>query len=161
MILGKILKQDEPYVIAAPIAGADTDYQFVDTFLDRSFYGKANIEPIMKLQNVYFTLTTDANVANRTITVEIEDADGNVIYSCAHATVITASLVTTATMQYGYYKDWDAGSLLVVLPLPDIYIRDDYSFTVTITNIQVTDQISAVTMRYDLYEGLPHEGGQP
>ena len=137
---------DETYLIPATVAGGALDYPFDTAIMQQNMR--------MLLKNIYFTFTADANAANRAIVFAIEDRSGNVVYATSHETPITATTVTLVNMKDILYKDWDAVSLFLGLPLPDLYLKKDYSITITVTNVQVGDVISALHVRYDRYVGV-------
>ena len=137
---------DETIIVPAPAVATGIDYAF------GTFDIQTNTR--LMLKNVYFTFTSDVNAANRALVISIEDHLGRVVYSASHETPITASLVTLVNMKDILYKDWDAVSLLLGLPLPDLYLRQDYSITVAITNVQVGDQLGGMYIRHDRYEGV-------
>lgn len=142
----KKMRVDETYLIPAPAVATGVDHAFATDAL------QTNTRWLLK--NIYFTFTADANAANRALVVSIEDHLGRVIFSVSHETPITATTVTLVNMKDILYKDWDAVSLLLGLPLPDLYLEQDYSLTIAITNVQVGDQISELHVRFDRYEGV-------
>ena len=142
------IRVGEPMLFAATAAGADMDEVF-----DRFELMRTNTKYL--IENIYFTMTADANAANRTVTITIEDEIGRVVFSNAHATPITAGLVGNFNLGPEIqYRDWEAVGLSVCLPLSKIYIKEDYSIQITITNIQVGDIISEVIIFGDYYRGV-------
>ena len=137
---------DETHLIPEPAVAAGIDYAFTAPGLKTNYR--------MLLKNIYFTFTADANAANRALVISIEDHLGRVVFSVSHETPITATTVTLVNMKDILYKDWDAVSLLLGLPLPELYLEQDYSITVAITNVQVGDQISDLHLRHDIYRGV-------
>ena len=141
------VRVDEETRLPAPAAGADFD----DAFDSALFQSGTRL----LINNIYFTLVTDANAANRFVIVEIEDQHGRVFYHNTHATAITASLDTDFNLSPNIqYRDWEAVGLSVCLPIPEIYVSQNYSLTITVTNIQVGDQLSEVVIRGDFYRGV-------
>ena len=137
---------DQKYIIVAPAAGADIDNAFAEDYI------RTNTR--WMIRNIYFELDTDANAANRFITIAIEDENEVVIWRQSHATAVTANQLAYVNCQPRHYKDWDAVSDTMVLPLPYFFIRVDYSITITTTNIQVGDQLTDIHIAYDAYEGV-------
>ena len=135
------------YRIPAGAVNTDLDHQFADDFI------RTNTQ--WRIRNIYFYLDTDANAANRTLVITMEDEYGRVLWRSTHATVVTANQFFYCNMfPASHYKDWDNVSDTCLLPLPDIFIKRDYRFTITVANLQATDQISEVTIVYDAYEGV-------
>ena len=139
-------KVDEQLVIPAPAVSTDLDYQFNTADMQ--------INTRLLLKNVYFEFDTDGNAANRYIIIEIQDHFALTIFRTSHATAVTANLLAYTNLSGRRYKDWDAVSQTLIMPLPDIYIYKNYHFIVDVVNDAVGDQISEVMVRFDRYEGV-------
>lgn len=116
---------------ASPAAGAD----FTAT-VDGRYYER--------LLTVWCRLVTSADVANREVVLQFQDAAGTVYRACGAATVVAASL----TYDYSF-SVWqpetefpvDTG---ILVPLDPILIPPTFKWALHVVNVQATDALSRV-----------------
>lgn len=93
---------------------------------------------------ITFTLVTDANAANRQVSIEWLDADNN------RLTGTTAPVfeIASTTFRYYGYLNANANSTSVALrqnfSLPWLFLQPGWSITSNINGVQAGDQISAI-----------------
>lgn len=115
-----------------PAAGSGLTIALDPTFLFR---------PI----SVRFSVTTDANVANRFPSVDYTDPEGNVYLRNAAGLVLTAS-TTGQVFDFNIQRtvaEW-ATNTDILAPLCDTFIPAGWQIRITLGSIQAADQISAV-----------------
>jgi hypothetical protein len=103
------------------------------------------------LVGIVFTLTTDANVANRYVTVEYAQ-DGQNPYAVSAAGVLfTAGGVQryVGAINRGV-AEWNTGTD-VLFPLAAGYLRGGSSLTVRVGAIQVGDTLTKIVLTFDKY----------
>ena len=99
-----------------------------------------------KLRGLYIQLTTDANAANRTVLMELDD--GTTVFYTIRGPVHTASLTRGyfGVVDPGYLEAaFDAGNA-IRLPLPEITLYQGWSFGTTTVALQVGDDWTAPTL---------------
>lgn len=100
-----------------------------------------------------FTLTTDSNAANRIVTVNYGDPQGNTYTADGAAVAVTAS--TTAQQFYGNLRrgvaEWNTGTA-VFFPLCGILLPSGSKVTITVANIQAGDQLGTIRAIYEKFE---------
>lgn len=98
------------------------------------------------LDSLSFQIVTDGNAANRQPTLTIKDGGGVALATLPTASVQTASL----TWQYTFSPSFDSFNTVVALavtaPLPRIFLRPQYTVTLAIGAVQVTDQVSNIRL---------------
>lgn len=98
------------------------------------------------LDSLSFQLVSDANAANRQVTVTIRDGSGTALVTLPAASVQAASL----TYQYTFSRDFSTFNTVVGLantaPLPAIFLQPMFTVVVTVGTVQVGDQISNVRL---------------
>lgn len=122
---------------AQPAAGANLTIPLDPTFLFRPL-------------SVRFSVTTDANVANRFPTVDYCDPEGTVWVRNAAGLVLTAS-TTGQVFDFNAQRtvaEW-AANTDVLAPLSDFFIPGGWQLRITLSNIQAGDQISAVRFYHE------------
>lgn len=122
------------YNTASPAAGANLTITVADNQL-------------LLLKSLRFRLTTDANVANRTIQIIINDALTNLVYNSPPTPTHAASLAKDYFYLRGYTlcidSAFDAYNVCRGW-LPDIKLSEGYQIRTDVVNKQVGDQISVV-----------------
>lgn len=142
----RLSAKDEVLSIPALAVNTDMDRIFNDTFF------KTNTR--IDIKSMHFTFTTDVNAANRFTVITIADRLRGVVFATSNTTAITASLVSQITLSPNtHFKDWDGVSLACNLPMPNMLIKRNDVMAITVTNLQVGDQIGVVNIVYDRYEG--------
>lgn len=117
---------------AAPAAGAGLVIPLDPTFVWRPL-------------SLRFQVDTSAAAANRFITVDYTDPEGNVWVRNAAGLVVTASTVAQVF-------DWNAQRTVaewaantdVLAPLSDFFIPGGWQVRVNVANVQAADQLSAI-----------------
>ncbi len=107
-----------------------------------------------KLLSCAFTLATDANVANRTVRVQLLDRAGRVVFATHHQTLQTATQTRRYFLSAGPYDiGAPATSSFRSLPIPSpLWMPQGFSIGTTVVGLQVGDQFSLI----DLFiEGWP------
>lgn len=102
-----------------------------------------------------FTLTTDANVANRYVTVEYAQ-DGQNPYAVSGAAVV---FTANGTQRYAGDRargvaEWNAGTD-VLFGLAAGYLRGGSTFTIRVGSIQVGDTLTKIVLTFDKYPTDP------
>lgn len=121
---------------ASPAAGAGLTQKLDPTYLWRPL-------------SVRFSLSTDANVANRFVSVDYCDPEGNVYLRNAPGLVITAS-TTGQIFDFNYQRavaEWASGTD-IMSPLADLFLPAGWQIKLTIGSVQAGDQISSIFMLF-------------
>jgi len=122
--------------VANPAAGALFSWPVPTNF---------NIE----LQFVRYTLTTDANAANRNAAFSIASPAGTVMYRSAHPIVHAAS---TALIYFGNNSNQTglitSGSALQMAIPPNLILTQLWTINSTCVALQATDQFSDIWITY-------------
>jgi hypothetical protein len=134
--------QSELSYLPKPAAASGFTYTLSTNYLER---------PIA----LGFELATDSNAANRQIGLQLQDPAGNFLAAVPVASVQTASL----TWHYSFLASLSSASAVeatvVMSPLFNFVIPDDYSLVVTLTNHEVGDQISNILYYRDRFSTGP------
>lgn len=105
-----------------------------------------------RLVFVTFALTTDANAANRYVTVEYVGGDG--VSVCADAASVLVTANTTAQRFVGQLHrgpaEWNTGSD-VFFPLAGIWLESGTKVNINVANMQVGDTLTNIRLTYDRY----------
>jgi len=121
----------------APVAGASYTY-------------KVGPWDRMRLVFCTFTLATDANAANRYVTIEYPGING--VSVLADGASVTVSANTSAQRFVGSLRrgpaEWNTNTD-VFFPLSGFWAPVGQSIVINIANVQVGDQLSKVTMTFD------------
>lgn len=110
-----------------------------------------------RLLGCVFTLTTDANVANRYATVEAEDSDGNPFSVNAAGVVVTAN--TTQRFVGSMFRgegEW-AGNTDVLFPLAPIFLEGGIVLKINVANVQAGDTLTAIKLVFDRFPTNPQD----
>lgn len=125
----------ESIAIANPSAGAQWSYT-------------VPAGEILKLASIRYTLTTDANVANRTPGFEILDSTGTVVYSQSSTITQPASLAKVyeySNAGESFVPGSGLGTFLTTIP-DEIVLAEGWVIRSTSVAGQVGDQYSAITL---------------
>ena len=102
-----------------------------------------------RLTAATFTLATDANAANRYVSVQVGLVGPGTLVLGAAAVVVTAN--TTAQRFAGSVdrgdSEWNTGTD-VLFPLQDYPLLGGRTLTINIANVQVGDQLSAISLAW-------------
>ena len=115
-----------------------------------------------RLISVFARLVTDANVANRQVVLEYDDAGGNRYALMGSAVVQAASL----TIDYCFSAYQPAVVQLVdtsqLIPLQQQLLRPSDVWKLHIVNVQAGDQLSRIRFVWELfYSNVPAPGADP
>jgi hypothetical protein len=130
---------------ASPAAGASFQWTFSHA-------------DAVRLVSVFFKLTPDATVANRTPYIEFLDQAGSRFALSGAPVTVPASDVTDFYFSaWRTYADWEVDST-VIAPLERTLLLRGQSWKISATNLQAADTITAVRFVYErffLTSGLP------
>lgn len=103
-----------------------------------------------RIKSCVFTLTTDANVANRYVTLEYEGDDGNPIWINAAAVVVTAS----STQRFVGSSDrtvseW-AANTDVLFPIDKMFL-DAGTLKINVAGVQAGDALTLIRFVWDKF----------
>jgi hypothetical protein len=99
-----------------------------------------------RLRTITFRFVTSAVVANRSVTVNTDDAGGNVVTRSGSGAVVQAS--TTALFSFDVHKggaDWDQNNLLFI-PLADRWLHSGEAWSIALLNADAGDQLSQIVL---------------
>lgn len=101
--------------------------------------------------DLVFTLTTDANAANRYVTVEAEDIDGNPFWINGAAVTVSANSTQRFVGQsIRGVAEWNTNTD-VFFPLSPVLLDGGTNFKINVANIQAGDtltKIKVTSMRF-------------
>lgn len=126
--------------VTTPAAGATASYTVT---------GLAGVRPLA----ARLSLTTDANAANRLVTVDYIDAKGTTWLRNGAGLVVTAN-TTAQTFEFNATRtvaEW-AANTPVFAPLAPYFLPPGFSVKFNVTNIQATDAISGLTLWFDTFQ---------
>jgi hypothetical protein len=104
-----------------------------------------------RIVTAVFTLVTDANAANRYVTLEYQDGSGVALVVDAAAVVVTAnSTQRFAGSTARGVAEW-AANTDVLFPLTPVFLDGGGALTINVANKQVTDQLSAIRFLVDRF----------
>jgi hypothetical protein len=125
--------------VDAPEPGAGASYTYTVRPWDR-----------MRLVFAVFTIATDANAANRYITIEYPGGDGTSVLADGASVVLTAN--TTAQRFVGSYRrgpaEWNTNTD-VFFPLSGLWLEVGRTVVINVANVQVGDQLSKIRLTFD------------
>lgn len=110
---------------------------------------------VSRLVAVTFTLVTDANVANRVVSVDIQDGNGKLLNSRGPAVQILAGTTQqfSADVNRGG-DDWISGGN-VFFGLNSYYLEPGRLVAITVASKQVGDQLSAIVLSWERFPTGP------
>jgi hypothetical protein len=106
---------------------------------------------ISRLRACVFTLTTDANAANRYVTVEYQGSDGTPF--CVNAAAVTVSANSTQRFAGSVRRgvaEW-AANTDVLFPLEDVYLEGGNVLKINVASIQVGDTLTLIRFVFDRF----------
>ncbi len=99
---------------------------------------------LRRLNTIVFTLTTDANVANRYVTVEYRGGDGLAYCVNAAAVVVLAGSTQRFAGSIGRgVSEWATGTD-VLFPLDDVFLYASDVLRVGVSGVQAGDTLTAI-----------------
>lgn len=128
--------------VAQPAAGANASDTIDGRWLSR-------------LISVSFRLVTDANVANRFVSCDIQDGNGGLVIMQGNFTSVVAG--KTAVYSYGRKQDntQDATGLFLTAALDDFFLEPGRVVVLNIHGVQVGDQLSRIILGYERFPTGP------
>lgn len=108
------------------------------------------------LLSITFQLVTDATAANRFVELVYTDGNNKTFYRSGLPGAVTAS--TTATFCFAVHPQSGAANTgnQVYAPLAPLVLVPPNTIGITVTNIQATDQLSAIVMRVARFQSGTH-----
>jgi hypothetical protein len=105
--------------------------------------------PGWRLVAVLFRLVTDANAANRSVTVDYDDGNGTLFGSSGIQGVVVAS--TTALFSFDAQRTISEANTnnQVFVPLRPVEFMGGQKLQVNVLNIQATDQLDRVVLVFE------------
>lgn len=110
-----------------------------------------------RLVGACFRFVTDANAANRYLSVDYND--GNGLYAARNPFPQAVTLSTTAEMSFQADRgsaDWNANNFAAV-PLQAFFFSPGQKLEINVTNAQAGDQLSRIVL---VFERFPDEPGE-
>lgn len=108
-----------------------------------------------RLVEIVFTLTTDANAANRYVTVENQDGDGNTLSAAAAAVTVSANSTQRFVGQLGRgVAEW-AANTDVLFPLSPRFLSGGQLIVIVVTGIQTGDALTKIRHTFDRFPTDP------
>ena len=139
MLFDLLALRSETLAANNPAAGVDLSATFPDE--DFNYI----------VTSIHVELVTDANVANRYLNFELVDRSGKTIWNTACGTAQTASLTWEYNLSLCHSAgddNFSQGSTILNSGFPVVLCKGGDTINVTITNIQATDQIQNILIRY-------------
>ncbi len=128
--------------VANPAAGGGFTYTVSGNYWER-------------LAALSFTLVTDGNAANRQVLVALQDGSSTNIASTASGGTQAATL----TRLYSFVPNQGTAPALIgttfLAPLPVLFLQPGFKVVVSITSVQVGDQISAIRVYREAFDTGP------
>lgn len=128
--------------VANPAAGGGFTYTISGNYWER-------------IASLSFTLVTDSNVANRQVLVAMKDGSAANLASTASGGTQAASL----TRLYSFVPNQGTAPALIgttfLAPLPVLFLQPEFTVVVSITSVQVGDQISAIRVYREAFDTGP------
>lgn len=110
---------------------------------------------IWRLVSAVFTLTTSVSAANRYVTVEYQDGDGNTLAVNGAAVILTASSTQRwAGSLIRGHSEW-AANTDVLFPILPVFMQGGNVLTITVANVQAADQLSKIVWIFDRFPTNP------
>lgn len=123
------------FSVTSPAAGANASFTV----------GGRNVEGL-RVVAALATVTTDANVANRLVSLDYIDGRNVTRVRNAPTLLVTAS-TTAQVFQWDHahhVSEWNTGTPVFV-PLADVILTSGWTVQLTLDNKQATDQLSALS----------------
>lgn len=130
---GYVIGWQETVIVPSPVAGAVWSYKTDGRYWER-------------LVSVRHTLTTSAVVANRFPTLQLKDVNGRVILSIWAGGTVTAGKTLGLNLQRENALQGDYGGVETYGPLPDLLVEGGWTWTPLVTNMDVGDTLTGITL---------------
>ena len=140
-----------PQIIEGTAPGANTNFALS---LDSRF--------VWRFVGVKFSLTTDANAANRIVTFDYADGNGTVFMRNGAGVIVTASttaLVFQGKAHQGTSDFTSSGSDLstIFFPIEPVYLVGSQQVQINVVNKQAGDTLTAIRLFAEQYTNRPAE----
>lgn len=110
---------------------------------------------VSKLRTVTFLLTTSAVVANRQVTVEYQDGNGNAwIQAGAAVNVLAGSVQEFSAYIGGGNGAWNTGTP-VFFGLPDVFLEPGRVLVIDVDGIDVSDTLTKIQLGWERFPTGP------
>lgn len=110
---------------------------------------------IQVLKTIRFQLVTDANAANRVVTVDYVDGNNSVIVSNGPGLTMSASDTRTFQGKTNMgFSDWtttSSDSTPIYFPIEPLMLVGSWKVQINVANKQAGDQLSAIRMMFDQF----------
>lgn len=107
------------------------------------------------LRSLSFRLVTDGNAASRIVVFQFLDPDGTAFGQCAAPFTLAASKTCDFTCAVGIQEFGANDAANIGVPIPEIKLDQTLSVAVTITGVQVGDQVSRIRAAWDRWPVRP------
>lgn len=140
-----------PQIIEGTAPGANTNFSLS---LDSRW--------VWRFKSVKFTLTTDANAANRIVSFDYADGNGSVFLKNGAGVLVTASttgLVFQGKAHQGVSDFTSSGSDLTAIyfPIESVYLVGSQQVQINVVNKQAGDTLTAIRLYAEQYLNRPPE----
>jgi hypothetical protein len=108
-----------------------------------------------RVLSAFFSLVTDANVANRTVVVQFEDSAGTVLAATAAAVQQAAAQTVAYSFALGLLPGGAIASGVVTGPLPALFLEPSRKVRVRAAGMQAGDHFSNVVLVVEQFSTDP------
>lgn len=105
--------------------------------------------------SVRMRLLADANVANRTVSLLYNDAQGNRISEVGASAILSANSNSFLTFSSVLYGSPTPQVSRFAMPIPQEALPPGYTWSLAITNVQAGDQLSIIVARIRRWRNVP------
>lgn len=106
-------------------------------------------------RTLHFKLVSDANAANRRVSINIMDDGGAVVAFLTPNVTQVASTTWHYTFSLNANNVLNTAALIAYSTLPDMYMSGDYQINTVTSNMQAGDRYSALSASIDFWAGIP------
>lgn len=152
LILTTELTQAQALANAAPLFSGSSQTELLPSSpaAATDFTYTNNSGSPQSLQALRWTFTSDATVGNRSLSVQIKDAAGNVLGQAANLTSVTATSTLITALAVGMSNIWNNASGTSTGALPAVNIPVNGTVVIHISGtVGAADQISGVSMVFN------------
>lgn len=104
-----------------------------------------------RLLSITYRLVTDANAANRAVTVDYDDGNGQLFAREGAGLVVTANTTQDFAGNVGRgVAEW-AANTIVFHPLAESILEGGQKIQINVANIQVGDQLSRIVLKLERF----------
>lgn len=106
---------------------------------------------VSRLISVAFLLTTDANVANRFVSVQYDDGNGLIFIRAGAAVTFPANSTQLFSGWVGGPAGASATGTPVFFSLPNVFLDPGRKVTIGVTNIQAGDTLTGIILGFERF----------